>query len=315
MHDRWRLGAFGLEVESDFPLPGARRSPPAPPGDRALAVRSVAHEELEPLAGEPRVLRYLHMFDGCAYAMLEGSSGDVLVAYGFRGFFHLSADRRVLRCASRGEDDPVWSRVLMDTVLWTASLLRGHELLHASAVRTEAGVLAFSAVSGGGKTSLAAEHLRRGALLFTDDVVALDDAGGGITAHPGPPVMNLPARLVRDLKGVTVLRDFSEEQWVAIDGPQPPAQPLAAIVLVHRAPGLETRCEPQQRAILALLPHAIGFPYLGRDRRRFEFFSTLAATTPVLRLTADTAVPAATLADAVGEQMARLEIEPARSPL
>ena len=76
--------------------------------------------------------------------------------------FHLSTDGRVLRCAPTDRDDPIWQRVLLDTVLWTVSLLRGYEQLHASAVRTADGVIAFTAGSGGGKTSLAAEFLRRG---------------------------------------------------------------------------------------------------------------------------------------------------------
>ena len=105
--------------------------------------------------------------------MLEGADGDVLIRYGHRAFFHLSADRRVLRCAPTERDDPIWQRVLLDTVLWTASLLRGYELLHASAVQTDG--------RGGRLPRGAAEAARRAWRRSTCG------AGGAVLRrHPGP---------------------------------------------------------------------------------------------------------------------------------
>jgi hypothetical protein len=292
------LSAFGLEVSSDFPLPGA-----APGGDPAaadLALWLVPQDELVPLMREARVLRLLHAFDGCAYAMLEGPQGDHLLLYGHRGAMHLSADRTVLRCAPSTVDDPHWQRVLLDTVLWTVSLLTGFELLHASAVDTAAGVVAFSAVSGGGKSSLAAEYLRRGAAFFSDDIVALDDSGDRVSAHPGPAVMNVPGRVDPAEVGGTVIAEIGDERWVEVAAPALGSRPLAAIVLVDRAPGHEAACTRIDGTTLDLLPHGLGLPHLeGRDRRRFEVFGRVAAETPLLHLTANLDVPPAALADLV----------------
>jgi hypothetical protein len=297
------LSAFGLAIESDFTLPGAE---PSVTG-LELMLRLASRDELEALAAEPRMLRYLHVLDECPYAMLEGPDGNVLVCYGHRALFHLSADGRLLRCAPTDRHDPVWQRVLLDTVLWTVSLLRGYEQLHASAVRTDNGLIAFIAASGGGKTSVAAEFLRRGAALFTDDILALEQRGTGVFGHCGPAVMNLPRDLFPALGDeISVLADFGEEQWVRVQRPPVPPEPLTAVVIMSRAAGLDTRCSQIENAILALLTHLVGFPYLERERARFELYASLASTTPVLELTADPAVPTAELADLVVERVASL---------
>ncbi len=231
----------------------------------------------------------------------------MLICYGHRAIFHLSTDGRILRCAPTERDDPIWQRVLLDTVLWTVSLLRGYEQLHASAVRTANGVVAFTAASGGGKTSLAAEFLRRGAALYTDDILALEQRDGVVVAHRGPALMNLPRSLVPEIAGEdNVLADFGEEQWVQVQRPALSAEPLAAVVIVARAAGLDTRCVRAENTALALLAHLVGFPYLERERTRFELYASLASTTPVLELTADLSVPTAELADLVAERVASL---------
>jgi hypothetical protein len=295
--DTVRLSAFGLGIEADFPLPGARPGP-APEAD--LSLRLAAQEEFLPLIGEPRLLRLLASFDDCAYAMLEAPAGDVLICYGHRALMHLSADGRVLRCAPTVQDDPYWQRVLLDTVLWSLSLLRGFELLHASAVETPAGIVAFVAASGGGKSSLAAEYLKRGASFFSDDIVALDDPAGQVVGFPGPPVMNLPLPFDPAEVAAQPIADFGEERWVEVEPASPAARPLAAVVIVDRAPGHEAACSRVEATTLELLPHALGMPHLDRRvKRRFELFSRVAATTPVLHLTADPTVPTGVLADLV----------------
>jgi hypothetical protein len=287
-----------------LPLPGAR--PGAPQGAGIpLALRPASPGELAPLAAEQRLLRYRQCFDGAPYEMLEGRDGDHLLRYGTRALFHLSADARVLRCAPADAAEPSWQRVLLDTVLWSASLLRGFELLHMSAVQTPAGVVAVAARSGGGKTSLAAELLRRGATLFSDDILAVAEDSRGAVVHPGPPLLNLPnAFPVASLAGARVLAELGDERWVAVQRPPPRPGPLAAVVLLEREPGAELRCEPLAATTIALLPYAVGFPHLAdRARRRFELLGAAASAARVLRLGADPAVPVATLANLLAERV------------
>jgi hypothetical protein len=162
--------AFALPLRSSFPLPGLAPTA-AEPG--ALSLRLAPHSQIRRLwsgaDGEPV---WTTAIDGRPYAMTLGRGGDYLMAYGEEARFLLSADLRELRCTLARPGEPSWRRFLLDTVLWSVSLLRGVELLHASAVQSGAGVTAFAAFSGGGKTSVARELLLHGATLFADDIVA-----------------------------------------------------------------------------------------------------------------------------------------------
>jgi hypothetical protein len=310
LHDRtsrrFHSDAFGLQIESDFVLPGAGPEP-GPARPYRLQLRRTKPAALPGVTDEPRYLCNLQSYAGSAYAMLEGETGDVLFIYGRQAVFHLSSDRAMLRCAVPTSDAREWERVLMDTVLWTIALLRGCELLHASAVATAHGVVAFIATTGSGKSSLASEFLRRGARLFSDDVVALGDPAGEIVAYPGPPVMNLPVRVNPEtVGGHEVLHDFGAERWLHLTDRRPPAQGLAAAVLLHRSAGAATGCERAQATSLTLLPHALSLPHLGeRARRRFELFGAVAATVPVWMLQADLAVSTAELADLIETRIGR----------
>ena len=298
------LDAYGLEVTTDITLPGLRTDAPARTGRAGarpyLTLRAAPAAELPSPWDEPRYLRNLQSYDGAAFAMLESPDGDVLFVYGRTTLFHLSADLTTLRYAVGAPDDPAWQRVLLDTVLWTVSLLRGFELLHAGAVRTGHGLIALVARTGGGKSTLAAEFLSRGATLFADDIVALENSGDEVIAHPGPPLMNLPRVLAPAPVSATVIADFGDERWVAIDRTGAIASPLAAVVLIDRAPGETARCVPIDATSLTLLPHAVSLPHLAdRARRRFDIFGSVSASVPVLSLHADPTVPPSALADLI----------------
>jgi hypothetical protein len=305
----YSLSAFGLDVRADFPLPGADFAPAKRQAFaelRELSVQMVDPVALPTVDGKPRYLRNLQSYDGRAFAMLEGEPGDVLFLYGRTVVFHLSADLQVLRCAAPAQGDRAWQRVLMDTVLWTVGLLRGYELLHASAVETGGSVVAFVSGMGGGKTSLALEWIRRGAVLFADDIVALDDRSGALLAYPGPPLMNVPLSQDGAVPEAETLAQLGDERWVRLDSGSLAAAELSAIVIVRRAPGEVARCEPITASSLDLLPYVVSLPHLNdRDGRRFELFSAVAQTTPILVLAAEPAVPPADLADLVEARLAR----------
>ncbi|HWE11668.1 MAG TPA: hypothetical protein VG325_20140 [Solirubrobacteraceae bacterium] len=263
---------------------------------------------LFPLTADARFLRHLVAYEGCPFATLEGRSGDILFHFGRRALFHLEPEHARLRCAFTTFPDPVSERVLLDTVLWTTSLQLGFELLHASAVTTDGGVLALVADQGGGKSTLAAEFLRRGATLFADDVVALEATGDTVLGHCGPAVMNLPVAVDEATVGsVTVLARFEDERWVQLPAVAQPPAPLSAIVLLRRSAGESLQCRLIPATTLTLLPFAIALPHMtARGRRRFDRFGQLAAVTPVLELTADLTTPVADLADAVQLQVETL---------
>jgi hypothetical protein len=290
--------AFGLGVQLGFPLPplegrGVAACRPT------LDVRLVPFESKAFAAG-PEELVWTTRFDGHAYAMHRQADGSHRFVYGDRAVFHLSSDCSDLRCAVAGVDDPGWQRLFLDTILWSCSLLSGFELLHASAVAWPHGAVAFASTTGGGKTSVAAELLRRGAQLLCDDVLAFTRVDGRLGGHPGPPVVNLPLNGPREI-GRELAR-FPEEHWIAVERAAREPRPLEAICLLERRPGAGLVIEPVQSPTpLDLLPHAVGFR--GASKRgaahRFEVLSQVAIEVPVYRLRADVDVAAWELADLV----------------
>jgi hypothetical protein len=304
--------AFGLTLRSEIPLPGL---PPLAHGEPDLAIvradedriRAAWSGSAEPPVWEPRFP------DGQGVTAELGIRDDQLLVYGDRARFHLSADLGTVTCAIRDETDPHGLRFLLDTVLWWVCLARGLQVVHASAVESEQGVIAFAAATGGGKTSLAAELLRRGWPLFADDVLVLERRDGALIAHPGPPLMNLPAvaGYPRELGRPLARFPAQAENWVAVDNASNAPRPVAALFLLRRADGLHLAVERKDATVLDVLPHLWGLPHAADGpHERFEVASDLASTTPIYDLTSEPEVPAATLADLVQRTTGEWTAEP-----
>lgn len=295
---RCAMTAFGMRVVADIALPGAGPRLDDE-GEPDLLLRSVPREDLENLTASPRYMRYLHSYEGCGYAMLEGEDGDVLFHYRERALFHLSAGRDVLRCAI-SERGTAWQRVLLDTVFWTVSLLKGFELLHAGAVVTPHGLVALMGSSGAGKTTLVTEFLKQGAVLFADDIVSLEARGDEVIAHPGPSLMNVP-RSVEPWhpEAWNVLAELGDEDWISVDRVPPLPQPISAIVLL--TPGATaTECVVDSPNSLVVLPHMVTFPHLvERQRQQFEVAGGLAAGASLISLSRPPRADPTGLADLV----------------
>jgi len=115
-----------------------------------------------------------------------------------RALHHLSSDASVLQCAPADPADPSWWRVVLDSVLFTVALPQGYEALHAGAVATPDGVIAITAASGGGKSTLLSELVGRGMALMADDVLVLAPRGTDFSlslsplTYPAPPLIDRP---------------------------------------------------------------------------------------------------------------------------
>jgi hypothetical protein len=289
---------FALPLRSSFPLPGLA---PAPAEPGALSLRVVSGSHIQRLwSGADDEPVWITAIDGRPYTMTLGREGDYLMTYGQDARFLLSPDLRELRCSPSRPSEAGWRRFLLDTVLWSASLLRGVELMHASAVQGGTGVTAFAAFSGGGKSSIAREMMRRGASLFADDILALPPAGGELRAHPGPALMNLPRPHVGHDRVGDVIGRFPEEDWVTVPRAAREPDRIAAVCLLRRRSGAALRLGPLRPTVLDLLPFTLGFPHLrGRLRQRFMLFARLAAEVPIYELSAPLDAPPRSLADLV----------------
>ena len=83
-----------------------------------------------------------------------------------------------------------WQRLFVAQALPLAASIRGLEPLHASAVTFGRGVVAFSAPSGTGKTSIVTHLVAGGGRLVTDDVLAVEARPDALYAHPGARLLN-----------------------------------------------------------------------------------------------------------------------------
>lgn len=155
----------------------------------------------------------------------------------------------------------------------------GYEVLHASGVRTTAGVVGFCGLSGTGKTTTAFALSRRGHPLWSDDAVVLEPHGGRVFAHPLPFRGNLRPQ-TREALGL------AEE--VAPQGEAGDPEPLAALVILERVAGADAAGVERlgaKAALPALLPHSFRFDLTALESRRdtVRRYLAVVAAVPVLR--------------------------------
>jgi hypothetical protein len=110
--------------------------------------------------------------------------------------------------------------LLLDQVIPLVINLRGGEALHASAVLTPQGVVAFSGKAGSGKSTLAANFLKAGYPLLGDDCLVFSEKNQGIYAIPAYPGLRLwedaAARLFGQDGSYESVAHYTTKQRVAV---------------------------------------------------------------------------------------------------
>ena len=332
-----RYVAYGLELLSSFKLPGMSLA--GGPGLPQLELtRGSSHELAAAWGGhEDGSLWTGELRHGLALSVERGHGGEVMficrdasAEHGRqeRARFRLRAEQDVLECAPRGQflkadAQLAWQRVLLDKVLRCVSMIRGYEALHASAVDSPEGVVAFLGAAGAGKTTLALEFMRRGWPLFGDEVLTLGRRAAGVSAFRGPPHMSISsrplsssqrpepgARITRSAPARTaqlrVLASENGERWVAapIAGRVP--RPVRTLCLLERGTGRALEARPLDASPRALERHILG-SWGGniRQRERSHLYADLASSTTLLSVSAGLEEPPAALADAVEAALAQ----------
>ncbi len=254
--------------------------------------------------------------DGCRCVAERSAGGELRIGYGDRAVYLVSAGARTILCSPARLREPTWQRFLLDAVLLKACEIHGLEALHASAIEGPDGVLAFATRSGGGKSSLASELVRRGHPFFADDALVLGRERGAVRAHPGPPLMNFPLDHPEGFDATelgTVEAVVGSEAWLAVRRAATAPSRVAAIHLLDRRAGLPTGVELLDANPMHLLSHVLTEPGSpARMAARFELLADLVAETAVLRVSADPAVPVSRLADLV-EEAARRRVSEAEA--
>ena len=259
---------FSLTIDTD-----AGRRPPLPdPGSRGIEVWRDGSGRIGAL-GERRGSRsWMHLLRVATYEFAPGSP-------------------EVVAHAVDGASDAVVVDQYYRTVLPMVLQARGHEVLHASAVLSAAGVVAFCATSQSGKSTLAFALGERGLAPWADDAVAFEADASEVAALQVPFDLRLrPASAAHFGQARTV--PFGRGGREAGQPLDLDRRPFAALFVLHRelepAPGREVslRRLAAGTAVTAALEHAHCFTLddAERKRRMMEHYLALAARLPVYEL-------------------------------
>lgn len=179
--------------------------------------------------------------DGAGYAATEHARGYTLRFNGCVDF-HIDADLRHVEVVGDPDSDPGYIPILFSgTVISFLLTMRGHHVLHASAIQLEDRAVAFVGESGQGKTTVAAMLCCQGARLVTDDVLRVDLEPAPIV-HRGGPELRLRPGSRAFTEGFVLEADHYETSDARMAVRPRVAEdvlPLAAVVIPLPVRGLE----------------------------------------------------------------------------
>lgn len=296
--------AFGLDLHSEFDLPGVA---PAQPGSRLPRIELA-------YADEGDIER---AWDGEAAVRLSeervtGDEPDRTVdfdaAAGYRLYARYFGLALVSRDGTRVVSAPPplspwrWQRFLVGRVIPLAALLHGYEVLHASAVAINGRAVGFAGASGAGKSSLALGLALAGAPVVADDVLSLAAEDSRVVAYPGSGVMSLrdaadPLALAAARQGVATDMGWSGKAHLVAGAAERPLA-LGAFYFLQPSSG-QPRIEPlyppdPRRLLSSAFIHEVRTPE--RLSSQLEVCSTIAQTVPLFVLDRGDEGPASTAA-------------------
>ena len=274
--------AFGLVVGSGVPLPGLPEVAGKPP-DCVLTLRRGAIRERP--TGRRHTLREP---DGTVSLTIGRCRSGYLVRFPGLAPFLVSPDGCAVSSSLQPGTSPrTLAHLFLAKVLPLALSLRGRVILHASAVATPHGAIAFLGATGQGKSTLSTSFVRRAFPLLTDDGLLLVDNGTTLAGVPSYPEIRLWPDVLEALgHGGLEVQDvghcdgkkrlcigrgpwpFSLEpvpvrRLYVLGGPEPTARPRAVTI---------TPLTPRQ-AFIELVKHTYRLDLDDRTRLRDEFDS------------------------------------------
>jgi len=207
-----------LVIASDLPLPEVPRAEPREPEctfrlrparDLESAARDWFHR-WTPEGGETSL----------SFARIE--NGYLLRFHGLADF-EVSADGAAIACQPLPGVPAVTLRhLLLDYVAPLVMSLRGRLVLHASAVLTPRGAVAFAGETGQGKSTLAASLARRGFPVVADDCLLLEedrDCSAVVRSYAGLRLWpDAVAELFEEAPTPSPVAHYSEKVRVSLDG-------------------------------------------------------------------------------------------------
>ena len=197
-------------------------------------------------------------------------------------------DRRVEAIASASTDRDLVYDSYYRVALPLALQFFGFEVLHASAVCTSAGVVAFCAMSETGKSTTAGALSRRGYGLWADDAVTFQINDG----EPGADAMAIPFRLrLHQMSARAIGETNPTPRWPKPRPIELKSAPIAALCVLRRENGALAAAEVNRLSridsVTALLPHAYCFSLDDPNRKRLMMhrYIDLAERVPTFAVT------------------------------
>lgn len=193
---------FGFLVRSDLRLP--LREEACPNGTTPAWIFELAEPGKALLEPDGPVIGQFRYADGTAYTTVRRGPSGVRIWNRSIGTFLLVPDaRRVRIFPEPGVDESFLALVLSTQVSVFILHQLGYPTLHASAVVTNRGAIAFLGPKGQGKSTTAAYFLRRGAQLLADDILPLHWQDAGVYALPSVPYLRVWPETAEHTLGIT----------------------------------------------------------------------------------------------------------------
>lgn len=182
----FRYQAYGHALLSDLPLAELDQ---AESGSSLPSIRIETGQVVDPCAS----LRYECLWpSGERYFASHGDGTRYLLTFPDVCDVAVDVDRRAVRVSALpGVTAETIRHILLDQVVPRLIAAAGRIVLHASAVETPIGTVAFLGEGGTGKSTLAAAFSAAGDALVCDDALVIDVAGGRPCATPGYPRLRL----------------------------------------------------------------------------------------------------------------------------
>lgn len=207
------------------------------------------------------------------------------------GKFFLKQGRDITVAPDPGVEESVLRQYIVGPVLALVLEQRGTLALHASAIRTRWGAVAFLADAGCGKSTTVVAFYDHGYPMVCDDILAVKANEEGLQVFPGFPRLKVWPAVATYLKieeeSLSPLQPATEKLGRSVlEKFSPGPLPLHRMYVLTEGASVAIQALPPQEALIELVRNtfAVRFLYPKGSPAHFARCSQIVASVPVCRL-------------------------------